>query len=119
MTTVITDDRKAALVVGYIATDWTQKTSYADYKALIYGWTVRSLVRDGVCIGAVYSKDGEVHVSVVKEMRGKWATRGLLKQIFTAENYKTRVTKGHEFMHGILKRMGMVADANGYFQRVA
>lgn len=117
MTTIITDDRHAGLCVGYIATDWHAPMSFRHYKQLMRDWLVRALVRDGICIGAVYSKDGEVHVSVVKEMRGKWATRGLIKQIFSNGNVKTRVSEGHHFMRGILNRMGMVADASGYFSR--
>lgn len=118
MTTVITDDRKAALAVGYIATDWTSRITYAEYKRLMADWLVRAIVCDGVCIGAVYSRGGEVHVSVVRNVRGKWATRGLINQIFSG-NSKTKVAKGHDYMVGILKRLGMVEDDHGYFHRAS
>lgn len=117
MTTLITDNRKAALAVGYAATDWNEPISFKKYKESLSDWLVRSLMKDGICIGAIFSKDGEVHVSVVKEVRGKWATRGLLKQIFSNGNYKTRVSKGNEHMFGILNRMGLFCNEQGFFER--
>lgn len=81
--------------------------SYEQYQTAMKDWAVQAIERDGECIGAVYKKDGEVHVSVLKEWRKQWATKGLLRQILGPDVKRTVVTPGHEYMFGILERLGM------------
>jgi len=107
MATVLTDNREKALQVGYEATDWSTPIEYEKYLAAMRDWAVQAIERDGQCIGAVYKKDGEVHVSVLKDWRKQWVTKGLLKQIISPEVKYTVVTPGHEYMFEILTRLGM------------
>jgi RimJ/RimL family protein N-acetyltransferase len=82
------------------------------------GWTVKALMRGDECIGAVYFRGDELHVSVVPEWRKRWATRAVLQNLFAAPRVTTRVTPGHEYMHGILQRLGFVQQ-DDFFVRGA
>ncbi|MFA5186980.1 MAG: hypothetical protein WC551_10910 [Patescibacteria group bacterium] len=113
MTTEIVNDRELALLFGYTATDWTFPISYPVYEQAFADWVMRALVRDGVCIGAVFTKDDEIHVSVLPEWRRKWATKGLLKQLIGGQKVTTRVTPGHDYMYGILHRLGFRQSLGG------
>lgn len=107
VTTRLANDRETALQMGYAATDWSTPVSFEQYAEALKDWRVQVILRDDEPIGAVFKKDGEVHVSVVPEWRKKWATRGIIKQIFDEANHTT-VTSGHEdYMFDILQRLGM------------
>lgn len=113
MATTLTDDREAALQIGYKATDWQNNFSFDDYKKTLSDWNVKGICRNDEIIGAAYFKDGEVHVSVLPEWRRRWATRGLLKQLFADKNSFTRIMPGHEYMYDIFTRLGFVTGSDG------
>lgn len=113
MATVLADDRNTALRVGYAATDWSVPVDFEDYAAAMKPWTIRAIVRDGECIGAVFRRDDEVHVSVLPKWRGVWATKGLLRQILNGPRVTTKVSQGHDHMYGILGRLGFKSGENG------
>ena len=115
MTTQLTDDRDTALAIGYVATECGERISYADYRATLEDWRVRALERDGRPIGAVYSRGDEIHVSVLPDHRRRWATKGVLKQLFAGARVTTTVVPGHEYMYDILKRLGFVQMPDGQF----
>lgn len=107
MTTILADDRVTGLRVGYIATDWNSLIPFKQYKDFLSDWSVQTIIRDGKAIGAVFKKDGEVHVSIVKPWRRRWMTKNLIKEILSSASY-TVVTPGHEhYMSSILQRLGM------------
>lgn len=109
-TSIVGDKRDLALVVGYIATDWSEAPDYQDYVANLADWEVEAVKRDDVIIGAIYRRTDdrgtEVHGSILPYCRKIWATRGLLRQIFAGDDVFTRVIPGHEYMHDILSRIG-------------
>lgn len=106
MTTQVVDDRETAIRVGYDATDWVNQVSFEDYRTVVKDWIIKAIVRDGECIGALFRKDDEVHVSILPVWRKVWATRGLLRAIFEGDRVTTKVTPGHEYMYAILERLG-------------
>ena len=112
MTTILTDDRETAVRVGYFATDWTYPIDFDRYVNAVKDWDIKAINRDGECIGAVYTKDGERHVSVVPEWRCKWITKGLLRQLLDGAE-KTKVTPGHEHVYGMLRRLGYRSTDDG------
>jgi len=114
--THLSDNRGLALRVGYDATDWASDVSFEQYADAVKDWTIKGVFRDDKCIGAVYFNGDELHVSVLPEWRRKWATRGLLKALFAKDRITTRVTPGHEYMNGILERLGFTND-NGMYVR--
>jgi hypothetical protein len=118
MTTRLTDNREAALKIGYLTANWTQPTSYEQHVDIAKDWVVKLIERDGQPIGAVFSRDGEVHCSILPEWRRKWLTKGLLRQIIETPNFFTRVDDGHDYMYGILERLGMTRRPDGTVGRI-
>lgn len=114
--TELVDNRELALRVGYEATDWPMPIAFTDYLSAMAAWDVKAIVRDDKCIGAAYFNGDELHVSILPEWRRKWATKGLLRTLFAKDRITTRVTPGHEYMHGILERLGF-SNQNGLFVR--
>ena len=114
--TELVDNRELALRVGYEATDWTVPVALEDYLAAVADWDVKAIVRDDKCIGAAYFNGDELHVSILPEWRRRWARKGLLSKLFASRRVMTRVTPGHEYMHGILQRLGF-QEHNGQFVR--
>jgi len=116
MATVIVSDRQEALRLGYEATDWSNPIDFEDYEFSLKDWDVQLIQRDGENIGAVYKKDGEVHVSILPKWRKRWATKGLINELFGGK-VTTKVAPGHEYMHGILARLGFVLNEDQIFAK--
>ena len=113
MTTRLVDNRDLALEIGYAATSWQQPMTYEQHIDIAKDWDVKLIERDGQPIGAMFEKDGEVHCSILPEWRRKWLTKGLLKQIIDRPGFYTRVDDGHDYMYGILERLGMKNRPDG------
>lgn len=111
------DNRMLGLSVGYLATDWHFPMTFSRYLDEMADWKVQPILRDGHCIGAAYSRAGEVHASILPEWRRRWATRGLLegwfKEAAVDGRVTTRISVGHEYMVGIMERLGFVMGDNG------
>lgn len=118
MTTKIVNNRELALPVGYKATDFTFPLSYTRYLEIAHEWDVKAIIRDEIVIGAIFSKDGEVHVSILPKWRRKWLTKGLLKEIIASPDFFTQVDDGHEYMYDILARLGMRKRPDGTVGRI-
>ncbi len=118
MTTRIVNDRETALRIGYAATDWAYPISFDQHVVSAEGWNVNVIERDGQPIGAMFEKDGEVHCSILPEWRRKWLTKGLLRQIIDRPQFHTRVDDDHDYMYGILARLGMVSRPDGTVGRI-
>lgn len=116
MTTKIVDNRGLGLKIGYAATDWAQPIKYKDYERIASDWQVSVLIRDTEPIGAIFKRNGETHVSILPKWRRRWATKGLVKEILSDMRY-TRVADGHDFMYGVLERLGFVRQPDGTVAR--
>ena len=112
--TGLTDNRDLALKVGYEATDWSVPIAFEDYLSAVADWDVKAIVRDDKCIGAAYFNGDELHVSILPKWRRKWATKGLLSALFAKDRVTTRVTPGHDYMHGVLQRLGFTQHDGHY-----
>lgn len=116
MTTKIVDNRELGLLIGYAATDWAQPIRYEDYEGIASDWQVSVLIRDTEPIGAIFKRDGETHVSILPKWRRRWATKGLVKEILADMRY-TKVADGHDFMYGVLERLGFRRQPDGTVAR--
>lgn len=116
MSTKLVDNRVLALKIGYAATDWTQPIHYADYEKIACDWNLMVLVRNGIPIGTVFRKNGETHVSILPEWRKRWLTKGLLKELLAGTQF-TKIADGHDFMYGVLRRLGFTPQADGTVAR--
>ena len=118
MTTRIVEDRATALRIGFVATDWNYPITFEEHVERAKNWNVNVIERDGQPIGAMFEKDGEVHCSILPKWRRKWLTKGLLRQIVDRPDFHTRVDDGHDYMYGILERLGMVSRPDGTVGRI-
>ena len=114
--TELVNNRELALRVGYEATDWASPIGFDDYLTAVANWDVKAIVRDDKCIGAAYFNGDELHVSILPKWRRRWVSKGLLNKLFANDRVITRVTPGHEYMHGILQRLGFT-EHDGHFVR--
>lgn len=113
MPTRIVNNRALALKIGYEATSWQQPVTYEQHVEIAKDWDVKLIERNGQPIGAVFSKDGEVHCSILPEWRRKWLTKGILRELTSDPKFYTRVDDGHDYMYGILERLGMKRRPDG------
>lgn len=104
--TKLVDDRETGLRIGYLATDWNTSVSFDVYRNAMENWKIQTIVRDNQPIGAVYRKNDELHVSILPEWRRKWVTKGILRELFNRPKIVTQVATGHDYMYGILHRLG-------------
>lgn len=116
MATKIVDNRDLGLLIGYAATDWAEPIEYEAYENIAADWQVSVLFREQEPIGAIFKRDGETHVSILPKWRRRWMTKGLVKEILSDMRF-TRVADGHDFMYGILKRLGFVRQPDGTVAR--
>lgn len=119
MPTRIVENRDLALKIGYAATDWRYPITFDEHVKRAKEWDVRLIERNGRPIGAVFEKDGEVHCSILPEWRRRWLTKGLLKQITDRADFHTQVDEGHDYMYGILERLGMTRGPDGVVRKVS
>jgi hypothetical protein len=110
----LVDDRETGLQVGYSATDWGKSVSFDVYQNAMADWKIETIMRDNQPIGAVYRKNDELHVSVLPEWRRKWVTKGILRELFNRPKIVTRVSDGHDYMYGILSRLGFKQTADNW-----
>jgi GNAT superfamily N-acetyltransferase len=54
----------------------------AAYRAACEGWRVIAVVADSV-IGALFARDGVIHLGIVPEWRGRWASRRLIREMLS------------------------------------
>ena len=113
MTTRVVDDRETALRVGYEATDWATPVTFENYCAGLKDWSISTIERDGNPIGAAYKKNDELHFSILPIWRKKWFTKDLMKTFLLSGRVTTKVSPGHDYMYGILKRLGFEESADG------
>ncbi len=111
MTTELIDYRNLALYVGFMAIEDEYKSKgmgYDSYVEAFEGWDVKGIARDGLCIGATYTKDGELHVAINPEWHGRWVTRSLLNAMFDMPKVIARPIPRGEAMYDYLTRLGFV-----------
>ena len=113
MATYLVNDRDTALAIGYDATDWSEKPDFNIYRDAMQQWDVKLIMRNTEPVGAAFFKDCEVHASILPQWRKRWATRGILNQLFQGQRVETRVSKGADFMYGILERLGFEDKGDG------
>lgn len=72
--------RQEAIEVGWIAYKERVPGMESAYRAACEGWRVIAVVADRV-IGALFARDGVIHLGIVPEWRGRWASRRLIREM--------------------------------------
>lgn len=113
MSTRIVDNRDLGLQICYLTSNWQTPVTYQQHVDIAKDWDVKVIERNEQPIGAILSKDGEVHCAILPEWRRKWLTKSLLRFIVERPNFHTRVDDGHDYMYDILQRLGMTRRPDG------
>lgn len=74
-------------------------------------WLVVAVVADDEVIGALFERNGEIHLGIVPAWRGRWASRRLIRQMLC---YGTRTTMLNGEDTGFIERIGFEKRGNGY-----
>ena len=115
MATYLKDDRETGQNIGYVATDWDSVPRFCSYVEFLADWDVKTICRDGEAIGAAFFRGDELHVSILPAWRKRWATKGILRELFDRDRVETRVSQSGQFMIGILERLGFVERDGGTY----
>ena len=72
--------RAEAIEAGWLAYAERVPGMESAYRAMCEGWRVIAVVADRV-IGALFARDGVIHLGIVPEWRGRWASRRLIREM--------------------------------------
>lgn len=115
----LVDDRETALRVGYDATDWSSPVSFEAYADGLRDWDVKLVVRNEQACGAMFSRDDEIHFSILPEWRRKWLTKQFLHEFLKRQRIVTRVTPGFDNITRQLERLGFELRPDGLLVKEA
>ncbi len=88
----------------------------AQYRAACDGWNATAILRDGNVIGALLHRQGVVHIGIVPEWRGRWATKGAIKEMLSYGTL-TQVRDEEEGAKDFVRRLGFAHVDGSNYQR--
>lgn len=83
--------RDQAIEAGWLAYESRCKGMRDAYLKACESWTIEAVCSGDEVIGALYSKDGVIHLGIVEAWRGRWASRRLIREMLK-RGTKTEVT---------------------------
>jgi hypothetical protein len=75
--------REEAIAAGWLAYRERVPTMYAKYLAACEGWEVVAVTNHSEVIGALFARDGVIHLGIVPNWRGRWASRRVIREMLT------------------------------------
>jgi GNAT superfamily N-acetyltransferase len=75
--------RDEAIAAGWLAYAERVPGYYGAYLNYCDAWQLVAVCSDGEVIGALFVKDGEIHVGIVPEWRGRWASRRVIREMLS------------------------------------
>jgi hypothetical protein len=115
----LVDDRETALRIGYDATEWSTPVDFEAYEKGLEDWAVKLVVRNEQPVGAMFSRDDEIHFSILPKWRKKWLTKQFLRDLFDNRRIVTRVTPGFDNITEQLERLGFEMRPDGLLVKEA
>jgi len=67
---------------------------FAQFMKMALGWDLAYLKVNGLVVGAAIRRAGELHIGVLPEWRGRWATRSFIRRILKWAGESGPVTTG-------------------------
>ena len=83
----------------------------SDYYNAVTDWNPIAVCDDDKVIGALLVKNGVIHLGIVPEYRGKWASRRIIKEMLA---YGTATTLTDDEPDEFVKRIGFVKTGDRY-----
>jgi GNAT superfamily N-acetyltransferase len=83
--------REEAIEAGWLA--YRERVSGFEeaYRIACETWRVIAVVESGAVIGALFVRDGVIHIGIVPEWRGRWASRRTIREMLS---YGRKTTVG-------------------------
>jgi len=91
----LADRREEAIAAGWVAYSGRVPGMRAAYLKACEGWTVEAVCSGDEVIGALFSRDGVIHLGIVPEWRGRWASRRVLREMLE-RGTKTEIGPGDD-----------------------
>lgn len=90
----------------------------ASFVAACERWQMVAIVSGSEVIGALFVRDGVIHIGIVPAWRGRWASRRLIRQML---GYGTRTTllDGEAHCAEFIGRLGFERDGHEFRWRCA
>lgn len=109
--------REEAIEAGWIAYRDRVPDMEAAFRAACKGWQVIAVVADRV-IGALFARAGVIHLGIVPEWRGRWASRRLIRQML-GYGKTTTLLPDEADSRDFIGRIGFVQDGGRFEYRGA
>lgn len=107
--------RAEAIKAGFIALQGRLTISEEQFAQALKAWDVRAFCKGDDVVGMLMVKDGELHVAVLPEVRGKWLSRRLIREVIgpLVKQYgeaKTKVMPDNAKGKDFVRRIGFAAS---------
>lgn len=106
--------RPEALRAGYLALQDRISIPFDAFTRALESWDVKAFCKGKDVVGMLMLKDDELHVAVLPEVRGKWLSRRLIKEVLgpLVKQYgtaKTKVSVDNPIGQEFVKRIGFAS----------
>jgi len=95
--------REQAIEAGWRAYESQVPGMEAAYRRVCESWQVVGVKSGDECIGALFAKDGVIHLGIVPEHRNKWASRRIIREML-AYGDRTTIMQGQD--ETFIRRIG-------------
>ena len=101
--------QKEAVVAGFLACEEALRDHVEAYVNVMAEWNPVAVCDDDKVIGVLTSKDNIVHLAIIPEYRGRWASRRIIRDML---KYGTETTPGED--NTFVERIGFRRAGNIY-----
>lgn len=108
--------RDEATAAGWLAYAERVPGMENDYQEFCKSWQVVAICSDAEVIGALFARNGVIHVGIVPEWRGKWASRRLIREGL-AYGTNTTVLDSEPDCIEFVSRIGFKKEGESYVHR--
>ena len=105
--------REEALRVGFVALSkrLPDSVDYEGFRKALSSWDVKAFCQGDEAVGMLMVKGSELHVAVLPEVRGKWLSRRLIREVISPiirahGEARTSVRPDNEIGKDFIKRLG-------------
>jgi len=104
--------RQEAIDAGWLAYCDRLPSMEGAYRRACEGWQVVAIVADRV-IGALFARAGVIHIGIVPDWRGRWASRRLIREML-GYGTKTTLQPGEDGPREFIRRIGFVKIGDSF-----
>ena len=105
--------RAEAIEAGWIAYRERVADLEEAYRRACEAWEVVAVVESGAVIGALFVRDGIIHLGIVPEWRGRWASKRVIREMLSYGR-KTTVGDDEAGCLSFVQRLGFERAGNEF-----